>query len=86
MVNELENELTALTDRLRFGGTQQQCAELRARIEAVRAKQSRIASETLRQPSSARSENYVAGSWYAGSTMTRTRWRVLRPTMPSSWR
>lgn len=36
MVNELENELTAPTDRLRFGGTQQQCAELRARIEAVR--------------------------------------------------
>jgi hypothetical protein len=37
MVNtKLEDELSALVERLKFGGTQQQCAELRARIEAVR--------------------------------------------------
>jgi hypothetical protein len=36
MVSELENELSALVDQLRLGGTQQQCAELRAPIEAVR--------------------------------------------------
>jgi hypothetical protein len=36
MVNELENELSALVERLKSGGTQQQCAELRERIAALR--------------------------------------------------
>lgn len=36
VTGELENELSALVERLRFGGTQQQCAELRERIAALR--------------------------------------------------
>jgi hypothetical protein len=32
----LEDELSALVDRLRSGGTQQQCNELRERIASVR--------------------------------------------------
>jgi hypothetical protein len=34
--DDLEAQLVALTERLKFGGTQQQCAELREKIAAVR--------------------------------------------------
>jgi hypothetical protein len=36
VTGDLENELSALVEQLRFGGTQQQCTELRERIAAVR--------------------------------------------------
>jgi hypothetical protein len=36
VVNKLEDELSALVERLKFGGTQQQTTELRERIAAVR--------------------------------------------------
>jgi hypothetical protein len=36
VTGELENELSALVERLKSGGTQQQCAELRERIAALR--------------------------------------------------
>jgi hypothetical protein len=36
VTGELENELSALVERLKSGGAQQQCAELRERIAALR--------------------------------------------------
>jgi hypothetical protein len=36
MTEVLEAELTALVERLKFGGTQAECTALRERIEAVR--------------------------------------------------
>jgi peptidoglycan hydrolase CwlO-like protein len=36
MHDDIEAELADLLERLKFGGTQQQCQELRARIDDVR--------------------------------------------------
>jgi hypothetical protein len=45
VVSKLEDELSALAERLKFGGTQQQCTELREKIADVRnriAQRSRV--------------------------------------------